>query len=129
MVSSRSVTCATCSNASPDIPSIGWRSSCPGGCNWPLRHKRFVLERERMSVTRKPTLRAVSTGAGIYQLRIDLRHLKPAIWRRVLVPGSIKLSKLHVVLLWAMGWHGGHLHGFVIGDTDYGVPDPDYPQV
>jgi hypothetical protein len=36
-------------------------------------------------------------------------HLKPAIWRQILVPGSIRLPKLHVVLLWAMGWDGGHL--------------------
>jgi hypothetical protein len=46
----------------------------------------------------------------------------------VLGPGSIKLNKLHVVLLWGMGWMGGHMHAFMIADTEYGVPDPDYPQ-
>lgn len=64
----------------------------------------------------------------MFQLRIDLLHLKPAIWRRILVPGSIKLPTLHVVLLQTMGWMGGHLHEFVIGDRNYGVPDPDYPE-
>jgi Plasmid pRiA4b ORF-3-like protein len=54
-------------------------------------------------------------------------NLKPAIWRQILVPGSIKLPKLHGVLLWAMGWDGGHLHEFVFGDTNYGQPDPDFP--
>lgn len=81
-----------------------------------------------MATARKPALRAVSPPAQVYQLRIDLRHIKPAIWRRLLVPGSIKLSQLHPVLLWTMGWHGGHLHAFTIGDTEYGEPDPDYPR-
>ena len=38
-----------------------------------------------------------------------------AIWRQILVPGSIRLSNLHGVLLWTMGWEGGHLHEFVFG--------------
>jgi hypothetical protein len=36
------------------------------------------------------------------------------IWRSVLVPGSIKLSKLHVVVQRTMGWMGGHLHEFIL---------------
>ena len=35
------------------------------------------------------------------------------------------LAKLHDVLQAAFGWHDGHLHQFVIGGTEYGVPDPD----
>lgn len=75
----------------------------------------------------KRSVRAVKASAPIYQLRIELLDLEPTIWRRVLVPGSIKLAKLHVVLLWTMGWLGGHLHEFIIGHTHYGEPDPDYP--
>ncbi len=52
-----------------------------------------------------------------------MRYIKPAVWRRIIVPGSIRLGKLHVVLLLAMGWQGGHLHEFVFGDTNYGEPD------
>ena len=47
----------------------------------------------------------------------------------MLVPGSIKLPKLHVVLLYTMGWMGGHLHEFIIGDRNFGMPDQDYPQI
>lgn len=47
----------------------------------------------------------------------------------MLVPGSIKLSKRHVVVLRTMGWMGGHLHEFIIGDTHYGQPDTDFPQI
>src|SRR6267143_3882062 len=82
-----------------------------------------------MVTTRKAPLRVVRAPAQIYQLRIELQYLKPAIWRRVLVPGSIKLSKFHVVILWSMGWQGGHMHEFVIGQTNYGEPDPEFPQV
>ena len=80
-----------------------------------------------MAPARKPTLRTVNSPAPIYQLRVELLHLKPVIWRQILVPGSIKLSKLHVVLQYAMGWEGGHLHEFMIGHTNYGVPSPDFP--
>ena len=76
----------------------------------------------------RTALRVVKAPAPVFQLRIDLLHLKPAIWRRILVPGSIKLPKLHVVLLQTMGWMGGHLHEFIIGHRNYGVPDPDYPE-
>jgi hypothetical protein len=79
-----------------------------------------------VAVARKAPLRAVKTDTPIYQLRIELLDLEPTIWRQVLVPASIKLHKFHVVLLWTMGWAGGHLHEFVIGHDHYGIPDPDY---
>lgn len=79
-----------------------------------------------MTVVRKVPTRAVKVAAPIYQLRIELLDVSPVIWRRVLVPGSIKLHKLHAVLLWTMGWAGGHLHEFVIGHDHYGEPDPDF---
>ena len=79
-----------------------------------------------MAVARKAPLRVVKADAPIYQLRIELLDVEPAIWRRILVPASIKLPKLHVTLLWTMGWAGGHLHEFVIGHDHYGVPDPDF---
>ena len=79
-----------------------------------------------MAVARKAPLRVVKASAPIYQLRIELLDVEPAIWRRILVPGSIKLHKLNVALLWTMGWAGGHLHEFVIGPNHFGVPDPDF---
>ena len=60
----------------------------------------------------------------LYQLKITLRGVsKPPVWRRVLVPAAIALDELHEVILRAMGWHGGHLHVFSDGMTEYGVPD------
>ena len=28
-----------------------------------------------------------------------------------------------------MGWMGGHLHEFIIGDRNFGMPDQDYPEI
>ncbi|MDF9832404.1 hypothetical protein M2103_000614 [Ereboglobus sp. PH5-5] len=52
------------------------------------------------------------TAAQTARLKITLKHLTPAIWRRVLVPHDIKLPKLHDVIQIAMGWTNSHLHAF-----------------
>lgn len=79
-----------------------------------------------MAGARKAPLRGVRSAPPIYQLRIELLDVEPTIWRRILVPAAIKLNKLHVVLLWTMGWAGGHLHEFIIGHDHYGESDPDF---
>ena len=40
---------------------------------------------------------------NIYQIKISLEHIKPRIWRRVLVAGDTKLGKLHAIVQAAMG--------------------------
>lgn len=47
-----------------------------------------------------------------YTLRITLRDLKPAIWRKVDVPSNISLRHLGDLILYLMGWGGGHLNQF-----------------
>ena|SRR5262244_1656767 len=60
-----------------------------------------------------------------YQLRIELKHVEPLVWRRVLVPENVTLARLHAILLGAMGWGGGHLHEFRIARCRYGIPDEE----
>ena len=73
------------------------------------------------------TPRKRTAAATILQLRIELRGTKPKIWRRVLVPQTITLRKLHSVIQAAFGWSGGHLHEFIAGDGErFGSPDPMY---
>jgi hypothetical protein len=60
-------------------------------------------------------------------LRIQLDGVRPAIWRRVLVPGIIRLGKLHDILQIAMGWEDSHLHCFEIGGERYGTQDDEHP--
>lgn len=62
----------------------------------------------------------------LLQLRIELAWIKPLIWRRVVVPETITLTKLHQVIQAVMGWLDCHLHEFEIAGERYGIPDPDY---
>lgn len=72
--------------------------------------------------------KTTSRQAGkLLQLKIQLAHIRPAIWRRVVVPDTITLAALHQVIQTAMGWTNSHLHEFEIGGVRYGMPDPDSP--
>ena len=44
----------------------------------------------------------------------------PAVWRRLLVPGSLRLDKFHLVLQAAMAWTNSDLHNFSVGHLTYG---------
>jgi hypothetical protein len=73
--------------------------------------------------------RAESTNRKIswsWQLKIELLDVTPAVWRRLVVPETIKLPKLHQVFQAALGWTNSHLHEFVIGGVRYSEPDPDF---
>lgn len=63
----------------------------------------------------------------LYQLRIELKEVQPLVWRRLLVPENVTLAKLNSILYQTMGWHGGHLHEYVVGRMHYGIPDDDWP--
>jgi len=56
-----------------------------------------------------------------YQIKVTLQGSRPPIWRRLLVPGSIALDKLHDVLQAAIGWDSAHLHRFNVHGEHYGV--------
>ncbi len=54
------------------------------------------------------------------QLRVTLEDVRPAVWRRVLVPGGVRLSRFHQMLQAAMGWTDSHLHQFRIDGVLWG---------
>lgn len=58
----------------------------------------------------------------VYQLRVGLREISPAIWRRLLVRTDSTIADLHYTLQIAMGWTDSHLHQFVIRGKRYGIP-------
>ena len=58
----------------------------------------------------------------IVRIRIELRHTKPKIWRRIDVPLSYTLTSLHEVIMAAFGWHGGHMFEFEIMGQRYSAP-------
>jgi hypothetical protein len=69
----------------------------------------------------------LSNQESVFQLKLTLQHVQPAVWRRVLVPADIPLGALHFVLNEAMGWDCKHMHSFAIAERRFSDPsnDPD----
>lgn len=61
----------------------------------------------------------------IYELYVELEDIEPLIWRRLLVPATITLPKLHRLLQLAMGWTNSHLHSFTVDDKTFGMAGLD----
>ncbi len=59
------------------------------------------------------------------QLKVTLLDIRPAIWRRLLVPAKLKLPQLHTALQRAFGWTDSHLHAFQSRDASYEAFHPD----
>jgi hypothetical protein len=64
-------------------------------------------------------------GHVVLQLKVTLRHVRPPVWRRILVSSDTPLERLHDILQEAMGWTDSHLHAFAHGTTVYMADDPD----
>jgi len=56
------------------------------------------------------------------QLKVTLKHGKPAIWRSVRLPVIATLGDLHQVIQILFGWDGDHLHPFRVGRRAYSDP-------
>ena len=69
-----------------------------------------------MSLTIKP-------GAVVFQVKVTIVGIEPAIWRRFLLPGNTKLEQVHECIQGAFGWQNCHLHEFHIAGTRYGDSD------
>ena len=54
-----------------------------------------------------------------FTLRVTLKHIIPAIYRKFEVPSNITLRHLADLILDLMGWIGGHLNAFHIKGHDY----------
>jgi len=56
------------------------------------------------------------------RLKVTLEGIDPPIWRRLEVPASLRLERLHDVLQVALGWTNSHLHVFEVGEERIGLP-------
>ena len=54
----------------------------------------------------------MNTNNLVYQFKITLGDILPAIWRRIQVPMNYSFWDLHVALQDSMGWLDYHLHMF-----------------
>ena len=47
--------------------------------------------------------------------RVELRDIKPLVWRRIIVASAWSMANLHSYLQWVMSWQDSHTHEFRIG--------------
>jgi hypothetical protein len=66
------------------------------------------------------------TTSDIACLKITLDDVGPVVMRRVEVPLSIRLDRLHAVLQAALGWTNSHLWEIRAGGAGWGIPDRDW---
>jgi len=66
------------------------------------------------------------TAAAIARLKITLDDVKPVVLRRIEVPLTIRLDRLHLALQAAMGWTNSHLYELRAGDVGWSDPDPEW---
>lgn len=59
------------------------------------------------------------------QIKVSLKRVKPEVWRRLVIPASLRLPVFHVVLQKALGWTNSHLHSFRHEGCFYEVVNPD----
>lgn len=112
-----------------------WRSAehhPPSGrlCAWlPCSKLRFATSAARAAApvlagaARPVTSRRVSS---IARLKVVIDEVEPKVTRRLEVPVSMRLSRLHTVLQIVLGWTDSHLYEFSFRGIGYGIPDPDW---
>jgi len=67
----------------------------------------------------------------LYQFKVTLQDVKPAVWRRIQTPARYSFWDLHIAIQDAMGWNDTHLHEFRIPHPktrqleSIGIPDDD----
>ncbi len=65
--------------------------------------------------------------SNLLQFKVQLKNIKPAIYRNIIVPENASFSQLHEILQHTMGWFNCHLFQFVIDRNNYiTVPHKDY---
>ena len=60
-----------------------------------------------------------TTDILVFQLKVTLKEIDPAIWRRFQVRRQVRLDRLHLFIQACMGWTNSHLHEFRIGGQRY----------
>jgi Plasmid pRiA4b ORF-3-like protein len=66
----------------------------------------------------------VSPHPTVHQLRVTLCHVRPTVWRRLVVASDTTLGELSDILALSFGWGIDHLHLIQARGVDYGPPLP-----
>ncbi len=76
-----------------------------------------------MAAPRPPRVGPPPATEVLLTVHVELEDTRPAVWRRLVLPGDVTLDRLHALLQVAMGWTDSHLHAFALGpgERDHGV--------
>src|SRR5262249_32240889 len=88
---------------------------------WKRGSQAIADRRSKPASKSKATSRAPSSRSGdVLQLKITLMDIHPPVWRRIQVPATTTLAKLHALIQVVMPWTNSHMHEFTIGRERYG---------
>jgi hypothetical protein len=69
----------------------------------------------------------INKSNNIFQFKVQLKNITPAIYRNILVPESATFLQLHEIIQHTMGWDNYHLFQFVIDrNTFIGIPNKEF---
>ncbi|MHB0773999.1 plasmid pRiA4b ORF-3 family protein, partial [Bradyrhizobium sp. 1.29L] len=66
----------------------------------------------------------MSLNTTAVRIKVTLKDVKPEVMRRLVVPVTLRLDRLHLTLQEAFGWTNSHLFEFFAGEIRWGIPDP-----
>ena len=67
----------------------------------------------------------MSLNTTAVRIKVSLKGVKPEVTRRLVLPVTLRLDRLHLTLQAAFGWTNSHLFEFIAGEERWGIPDPD----
>ncbi len=74
---------------------------------------------------RKPAAKkSAATSGTLLKIRVTLRYTEPPVWREFVVNSETPLDSFCGLLLYGMGWAGGHMHEIVKGRVSYRPVSP-----
>jgi Plasmid pRiA4b ORF-3-like protein len=76
----------------------------------------------RPELAQPPPPRVTWDDTDVLELRIDLDHFRPPVWRRVRLSAGTTLSELHEIIQILFEWDGDHLHVFTVDGAQYADP-------
>jgi hypothetical protein len=66
----------------------------------------------------------MSLNTTAVRIKVTLKDVKPEVMRRLVVPVTLRLDRLHLTLQAAFGWTNSHHFEFRAGEARWGIPDP-----
>lgn len=98
------------------------------GERYSIAKLRLVGASKPQSAVARPSGTSVEAAAAqaIYQVKITLSDITPAVWRRLLVPADTSLARLHQTIQAVFGWLDYHLHQYIVDEQYFGDPNPEF---